>query len=110
MTFGQAIAQARKEKQMSQKQLAASILKDDGSPISPQYLNDIERDRRNPTGSRLIEQFAKALNLPEEYLFYLANAIPPKYRMDAPENPTRVREAFEAFERSYRREEPGKMP
>jgi transcriptional regulator with XRE-family HTH domain len=107
MTFGQAIASARRAKQLSQKQLAALIIKEDGAPISPQYLNDIERDRRNPTGDYLIGQFARILAVPEEYFYYLAHAIPPKYREDAPNDPTRIQEAFEAFARSYRRGENG---
>jgi transcriptional regulator with XRE-family HTH domain len=103
MTVGQAISQARKKKQLSQKQLASLITKEDGDPISPQYLNDIERDRRNPPGEYLIGQFAKALEIPEDYLYFLANQIPPKYRNAAPNNPLQVQHAFEAFARSYRR-------
>ncbi len=108
MTFGQAIAEARKKKQMSQKQLAAMIIKEDGDPISPQYLNDIERDRRNPPGEYLLGQFAKVLSVPEEYFYFLANSIPPKYRSASPGDPLQVRQAFQAFARSYRRGESGK--
>jgi len=107
MTFGQAIINARKAKQMSQKQLASLIIKEDGTPISPQYLNDIERDRRNPPNDQFISQFAQILAIPEEYLFYIVHEIPPKYRQNAV-NPTVVQEAFEAFERSYRRGEDSK--
>ena len=103
MTFGQAIAEARRSKQLSQKQLAAMILKDDGTAISPQYLNDIERDRRNPPGEYLITQLAKLLEVPEEYLYFLAHQIPPKYLQIAPSSPKQVQEAFEAFARSYSR-------
>jgi transcriptional regulator with XRE-family HTH domain len=108
MTFGQAISSARKSRQLSQKQLASQILKEDGNPISPQYLNDIERDRRNPPGEYFISQFAKILEVPEEYFYFLAHEIPPKYRQDAPNSPIQVQEAFEAFARSYRRGEKGK--
>jgi transcriptional regulator with XRE-family HTH domain len=110
MTFGQAIAASRKAKQLSQKQLSSLILKEDGAPISPQYLNDIERDRRNPPGDYLISQFAKVLAVPEEYFFFLAHQIPPKYRQDASDNPLRIRQAFEAFARSYRRGRSDKEP
>ncbi len=108
MTFGQAVAAARKAKQLSQKQLASMIIKEDGQPISPQYLNDIERDRRNPPGDILISQFARVLEVPEEYYYFLAHEIPPKYREEAPDNPFQIKEAFEAFARSYRRGEKGK--
>ena len=103
MTFGQAVADARKAKQLSQKELATMIIKEDGTSISPQYLNDIERDRRNPPGEYLIDQFARILEIPEEYFFFLANEIPPKYRRFSPDNPAQVLEAFEAFARSYHR-------
>ena len=107
-TFGQAVSEARRAKQLSQKQLASMILKEDGVPISPQYLNDIERDRRNPPGENFISQFARVLDVPEEYFYFLANSIPPKYRGVSPGNPLRVREAFQAFARSYRRKDSGK--
>ncbi len=103
MTFGQAISEARRARQLSQKQLASMVLKEDGNPISPQYLNDIERDRRNPPSDHLITRFAAVLEVPEEYFYFLAHQIPPSYRDDDPGNPGRVREAFEAFARSYRR-------
>ena|ERR1035437_5367464 len=108
MTFGQAISDARKAKQMSQKQLASVVLKEDGTPISPQYLNDIERDRRNPPGEFLLDQFAKILAIPEEYLYFLAHEIPPKYRQVPPTSPRQVQQAFQAFARSYSRGKGGK--
>lgn len=62
---------------LSQKELAARIIKeDDGTAISPQYLNDIEHDRRNPTSDHLIRQFAKALGVEEDLLFVFAGKIP----------------------------------
>lgn len=80
-TFGQTIARARREKALSQKELAAKILKEDADEaISPQYLNDIEHDRRNPTSDHLIRQFARALNLNENVLFVLAGKIPDDVR------------------------------
>jgi transcriptional regulator with XRE-family HTH domain len=94
---------------LSQKQLASVILKEDGAPISPQYLNDIERDRRNPPGEFLLDQFAKVLEIPEEYLYFLANEIPPKYRQVSPISPSQVQQAFRAFARSYSRGKGGKQ-
>ena len=61
MTFGETIAGARKDKGVSQRELAMRIVKEDGAAISPQYLNDIERDRRNPPGDHLLEQLAREL-------------------------------------------------
>jgi transcriptional regulator with XRE-family HTH domain len=76
ITFGRAIASKRKEIMLSQKELAARILKEDGEPITPQYLNDIEHDRRNPSSDHIVQQFAEQLNLPSDYLYYLAGRIP----------------------------------
>ena len=51
-SLGRLIASARKDKQLSQKELAALVLKEDGEAITPQYLNDIEHDRRSPSVPR----------------------------------------------------------
>ena len=80
MTFGRAIAIARKAKGLSQKDLATMILKEDGTAISPQYINDIEHDRRNPTSDHLITQFSKVLEKDAGYLFVLAGKIPDELR------------------------------
>jgi transcriptional regulator with XRE-family HTH domain len=55
--------------------VAVRFLKDDGDPISPQYFNDLERDRRNPSSPTLLKQFAAALNLPTDYLDFLAGPV-----------------------------------
>jgi transcriptional regulator with XRE-family HTH domain len=62
-TFGRAIADARKNIGLTQKELAAKVLREDGFAISPQYLNDIERDRRSPSSDHIVQQFAQALDL-----------------------------------------------
>lgn len=81
VTFGRYIADARKTLQMSQKELASQILREeDDEPISPQYLNDIERDRRNPSSDHLIQQFAKVLKIDADYLSYLAGKLPEEIR------------------------------
>jgi len=99
-TFGACIAEARKLLKMSQKELAAKIfLEEEDKAISPQYLNDIERDRRNPTSDRLIQQFAKVLRIDANYLHYLAGKVPDDIRrmnLSAEE----VKAAFTAFRRS----------
>lgn len=102
MTFGRAIAEARKALAMSQKELAAKVTKEDGSTsISPQYLNDIEHDRRNPTSDHLIRQFATLLDVDEGYLFVLAGKIPDDMRSKAKDRDTIV-EAFANFRRTFK--------
>ena len=80
--FGPVISRFRKDKGLSQRELAERILHGDGKPISPQYLNDIERDRRNPPGDRLLRQFAEVLGIDADYLFSLANRLPEDLRDD----------------------------
>ena len=102
MTFGQAIAKARKAKGLSQKELAGLVVKDEeAGAISPQYLNDIEHDRRSPSSGHLIRQFSGILNIPEDYLFALAGRLPDDLRPDA-SSPDKVVEAFANFRKTLR--------
>jgi transcriptional regulator with XRE-family HTH domain len=75
LTFGKRIADARKQLGWSLKDLAAKIKKEDGQPISPQYLNDIEHDRRQPDSPHLIEQFAAELGIQPELLYFEAGKL-----------------------------------
>ena len=79
-TFGHAISQARKALGWSQKELAQKILREDGESISPQYLNDIEHDRRNPSSDRMVQQFAEVLGMEVDWLYYLAGKFPADLR------------------------------
>jgi transcriptional regulator with XRE-family HTH domain len=102
-TFGTYIAEARKRLQMSQKELAALILREeDQQPISPQYLNDIERDRRNPSSDYLIQQFAKALKIEADYLHYLAGKLPEEIRRRNLSEEA-VKAAFTAFRKPQKK-------
>lgn len=101
MTFGQYITEGRKKAGLSQKDLAAQLTKDDGTPISPQYLNDIEHDRRNPPGEYLLSQFSNVLDLSLDYLRYLSGTLPKDIRQDT-HRPEKVEEAFKAFRKVLR--------
>ena len=79
-TFGRAIAAARKKLNLSQKELAARIKKEEGGAITPQYLNDIEHDRRSLSSDRMVHQFADVLRVNPDYLYYLAGRIPDDIR------------------------------
>lgn len=87
---------------LSQKDLAARIKKEDGMPISPQYLNDLERDRRNPPSAFLLQQFAQELHVTDEYLFFVAGQYPDDLRETQRHlhEPERVQAAFRAFRRA----------
>lgn len=100
MSFGTYISEARKKAGLSQKDLAARIKKEDGSPISAQYLNDIEHNRRNPPPDFLIVQMAAELELSLEYLLFLAGQFPKDIQEMTPSDPQKVEEAFKAFRRA----------
>ena len=72
MSFGEKVAEQRKKLGLSQKELAQKV------GISPQYLNDIEHGKRNPDSDALIEKLAKALQLDNAVLYYLARKLPPE--------------------------------
>lgn len=100
MSFGTIIAEQRKRLGMSQKQLAEQIKKEDGESISPQYLNDIERDRRNPPSEYLIGQFAKQLKLSKDYLLLAAGTLPQEVKQKLSDSsPETVERALQAFRR-----------
>jgi transcriptional regulator with XRE-family HTH domain len=101
MPFGRLIAEARKKANLSQKELANLIKKEDGQPISPQYLNDIERDRRNPPSAFLIEQFAKVLQIEKDLLYFYAGELPADIK-DVPADNEKVIEAYRAFRRTLK--------
>ena len=80
-TLGGVISDARRRLGISQKELAARIKRaEDDQPISAQYLNDIEHDRRSPGSDHIINQFAEVLELKASYLFWLANRVPTELR------------------------------
>ena len=99
LSFGRYISQERRARGLSQKQLAEQIQREEGGSISPQYLNDIEHDRRSPTSDHMINEFARVLNLSANYLFYLAGRVPAAARRtDA--TPGEVDQWVQAFRRS----------
>lgn len=99
-TLGSVIADARKAKGWSQKQLAETISReDDSGSISPQYLNDIERDRRSPSSDHMVKEFAKALDLDPDYLHYLNGRFPETERRQKL-SPQQFKSAMVAFRKS----------
>lgn len=95
--FGRTISEKRKQLGISQKELATRTKKEDGVEISPQYLNDIEHDRRNPPSEYIIRQFAKELDLDPDLLCLLAGTFPEDLRQRGKQNPREAAEFFSAF-------------
>ncbi len=101
MLFGEIISEARKRRGMSQKELAARLKKEDGSHISPQYLNDLEHDRRHPPSEHLLKQIATNLDLSFEYLLYLAGEFPMDLR-NLRSSPEDFEKAISAFRKALK--------
>lgn len=106
-SFGSVIASARKEQKLSQKELAERIVKEDGQPITPQYLNDIEHNRRSPSSDYLVRQFAKILKHPDvtvDLLTALAGVLNDEDRkLVQKAGPKQVEDAFYAFRQTLKK-------
>ena len=101
-TFGQLISERRKELSLSQREVAARLIKEDGQPISPQYLNDVERDRRNAPGDDIIRQLGEVLQIDVDVLYNCAGELPPDLRcLDVGED--KIKEAFALFRREVKK-------
>ena len=72
-TLGNEIASARIQQGFTQKEIAEKV------HISPQYLCDIENNRRTPADNILV-WLAEALNINLNYAFYLVGKYPPTLR------------------------------
>jgi transcriptional regulator with XRE-family HTH domain len=69
--LGDVINQARRARRWSLRQLAAQVRKEDGAPISPQYLNDIELNRRIPA-PHVLHELVQLLELDADHMLMLA--------------------------------------
>jgi transcriptional regulator with XRE-family HTH domain len=97
-SFGKAISSARKALGLSQKELAAKIRKEDGEAITPQYLNDIEHDRRSPQSDHLVREFARVLKIEKDPLYAVIGMLSEHdRRLVRSATPGRIEEAFVAF-------------
>jgi transcriptional regulator with XRE-family HTH domain len=75
-SFGRIIADRRKARGMTLANLAQQIIKVDGNSISVPYLGTLEQVRCHPS-SGLIPQFATALDIPEDILYFALGNFPP---------------------------------
>ena len=74
--FGTIIRARRKERGLTQKQVAAQILVE-GRPISQSNLADLERGFA-PARPHLIEEFARVLEINRDLLYLAADIVPPE--------------------------------
>jgi len=69
-TLGQLLRQARKTQGLSLRQTAVQVHHRAGQPLSPQYLSNLEQDRRTPS-LPLLTVLAEVLEIPSSALSQL---------------------------------------
>jgi transcriptional regulator with XRE-family HTH domain len=69
--LGEVAKQARHARRLTLRRLADQVMKEDGTPISPQYLFDIEVHHRVPA-PHVLRQLARVLELDYDTLLALA--------------------------------------
>ena len=85
LTLGEMIATARKAKPWSLQQLgdAVGTVREGGKAVSPQFINDVEHDRRKPS-AELLHAFAKILHLDIDVLHCATGeGFPSRQRLSA---------------------------
>ncbi|HEV3255352.1 MAG TPA: helix-turn-helix transcriptional regulator [Gemmataceae bacterium] len=79
-TFGQRVRQLRKEKNLTQRELAeqvaANLKAEDGRGFDVTYLSKIENDKMPPPSSAAILQLARELHADSDELLALAGKAP----------------------------------
>ena len=100
--LGDVINQARRGRRMTLRQLAEKVRKEDGEPVSPQYLNDIELNRRIPS-THILHELARELELDIDTLLMLADAGETVMREYLEEHPTQAEEVIQLFRAAQKR-------
>ncbi len=100
-TVGQLVANARKQKQLSQVQLAAKLDKGNGQPISNQFLNDLEKGRAT-LPEPLLDSLSEQLNIDRDYMYYMVGRIPPELRVGV--SPKAVTKAYSILRKALAEE------
>lgn len=94
-SFGALVQAAREALHLPLEEVARRIMKTDQRELSVEYLKAIERGNRLPS-STLIPQFAKALQIPEEVLYFSRGCLPPDL-LPQGQPFGRIVRAFQAF-------------
>ncbi|MCJ7578871.1 MAG: helix-turn-helix domain-containing protein [candidate division Zixibacteria bacterium] len=85
-SFGEKIAQLRNKKGWTIREFAKRIMKEDGEPMSPSYLCDIEQGRRKPPALEVIRRMAELLDADFDDLMVSAHRTPPDIKQLVQEN------------------------
>lgn len=99
-TLGGVVSARRKELGLTQKQVSQMVVKEDGTSITPQFLNDVERNRRRPS-PLVLQRLAEALGwtgAAADRVHFIARTMPPDIDFNQVEQ-SRWSEAIQAFRR-----------
>ncbi|NME83330.1 helix-turn-helix transcriptional regulator [Clostridium sp. SM-530-WT-3G] len=87
-SFGEFIAKKREEQRITLREMAR-LLK-----ITPPYLSDIEKDRRNPPDKDKLDEIAKILCLSDEECNYMYDLAGNKRNTIAPDLPEYIMDTY----------------
>jgi len=94
--LGDIINRERRKRGLSLRRLAERIKKDDGDSIAPQYLNDIEFNRRVPS-PQILRELARELGQEPDLFLMLAGAEAEVMREYLKEHPQQQGEIIQLF-------------
>jgi transcriptional regulator with XRE-family HTH domain len=94
--FGEVVKQARQARRLTLRRLADQVTKEDGTPISPQYLFDIEVHHRVPA-PHVLGELARVLELDYDALLALAGTADTVVRDYLQEHPQHTEAVIKFF-------------
>jgi transcriptional regulator with XRE-family HTH domain len=94
--LGDVLNHARRARRLTLRRLAERVCKEDGQPVSPQYLNDIELNRRIPS-THLLYELARELELEADTLLRLAGLGETVMREYLDAHPAQAEEVIQLF-------------
>jgi transcriptional regulator with XRE-family HTH domain len=96
LRLGAVIKQARHARHLTLRRLADQVAKEDGTPISPQYLFDIEVHHRVPA-PHVLRELARVLELEYDTLLALAGSADTVVREYLEEHPQHTEAVIKFF-------------
>jgi transcriptional regulator with XRE-family HTH domain len=99
--LGEVIKHARQARRLTLRRLADQVSKEDGGPISPQYLFDIETHHRVPS-PRVLQELARVLEQDYDTLLILAGAADTVVRDYLQEHPQYTEAVIKLFRAAQR--------
>jgi transcriptional regulator with XRE-family HTH domain len=99
--LGEVVKQARHARRLTLRCLADQVMKEDGTPISPQYLFDIEVHHRIPA-PHVLRELARVLALDYDTLLALSGAADTVVRDYLEEHPQHTEAVIKFFRAAQR--------